>query len=229
MTADQSIISLSESLLLAVKMHTDYSDLVDRIAKLLIGDLKATLDTDAKKLVFWINSYNAYFQIIKREGLPENTNIYRTSVIKIAGEMLSLDDIEHGILRKYRYKYSLGYLANPFAPALIRALAVDEIDYRIHFALNCGAESCPPIAFYNLEKIDQQLDLASTAFLESETTIDYDNQVMYVTALFSWFRYDFGGMSGIRLVVSKYLDTDVSDYKIVFTKYSWDEHLDNFA
>ena len=40
-------------------------------------------------------------------------------------------------------------------------MAVDVIDFRIHFALNCGAKSCPPIAFYSYDKINDQLDLAT--------------------------------------------------------------------
>ena len=73
------------------------------------------------------------------------------------GLILSLDDIEHGILRRYRQKYSLGYLPQFWVNNTIKKLAVHEMDNRIHCALSCGAVSCPAIAFYDAENIDAQL------------------------------------------------------------------------
>jgi len=97
---------------------------------------------------------------------------------------MSLDEIEHGVLRKYRIKKSLGYLPNWFAPAWIKKWAVDQLDYRIHFALNCGAASCPPIAFYNDIRIDSQLEMATLSFLESETKIDHSSRTIHLSQLF---------------------------------------------
>lgn len=54
-------------------------------------------------------------------------------------------------LRKHRWKWSFGYLPNPFELILIRNLAVQKVDCRIHFALNCGPKSCPQIGFNTLE------------------------------------------------------------------------------
>jgi thiol-disulfide isomerase/thioredoxin len=47
----------------------------------------------------------------------------------------------------------------PCNKALPHLAAVQKkVDYRIHFALNCGAKSCPPIVYYSPEKLDQQLE-----------------------------------------------------------------------
>lgn len=149
--------------------------------------------------------------------------------IRFADASFSLDDIEHGILRKYRWKYSLGYLPQFLPSSRIKKLAVAEIDFRIHFALNCGAKSCPPIAFYQYERIDEQLDIAAQSFLQSETTIDSTKQEIHVTKIMQWFKGDFGGESGIKRIISKYLGTDFSLYKVKFKDYDWSEDLKNFA
>ncbi len=230
MTAQNDINKLSETLLLNVKMeHDNNSAIKKQLEQLSLSDLKNRLSTDNFKKAFWINIYNAYFQILRKQQNVQKPDIYRKKLVLIAGRLFSLDDIEHGILRKYRYKYSLGLLAKWFTPKIIKQLAVDTLDYRIHFALNCGAKSCPPIAFYKLATLDHQLDMSSQSFLEGETKIDHENKLVYTSQLFKWFAFDFGGIQGIKQVITKYLDVDLSQYSLRFTEYAWDEALDNFV
>lgn len=221
--------TLSEQLLLTVKKQQDTSALQKELAQIPLPTLKTALAEDDRKKAFWVNVYNAYYQILRIEQGMDKPDIYRKRAFTIAGEPFSLDDVEHGILRKFRYKYSLGYLANPFTSKLIKNLAVDELDYRIHFALNCGAKSCPPIAFYKVKNIDSQLDLATQAFLEGETDFDEEKKAVHTTALFQWFAGDFGGKSGIREIYRHQLDKDISDYKIKYKEYSWEDDLGNFV
>ncbi len=227
--SDHRLVSLSEQLLYTVKIQSETGDLLYTLQKIQQGDLLASLKTDQEKLVFWINLYNAFYQIIRKEELVDKKDIYKARIINIAGHQFSLDDIEHGILRKYRYKYSLGYLSNPFTKKMIKDLAVDELDWRIHFALNCGAKSCPPIAFYRLRTIDAQLEMATSSFLTDETTVDKANKSVKVTALFKWFKNDFGGREGIKQILTNYLGTDLSQYRIEYADYSWDDDLNNFT
>lgn len=219
---------LSEKLLLAVKLGEDTRAIENQLANQELETLK-TLGNDDLKKTFWINIYNTWFQILRKRENKTKPEIYRERLFTIAGNLFSLDDVEHGILRKFRYKYSLGYLANPFVKSLIKELAVEEIDYRIHFALNCGAKSCPPIAFYNAENISSQLDLATASFLEGETEIKTEKKEIHITTLFKWFLGDFGGMKGVRQILEEKLSLSTQGYKLVFTPYSWDEHLDNFV
>jgi len=218
----------SEKLLLAVKMEEDNVLLRNELNRSSIKDLSRQLDNDLKKNAFWINIYNAFFQILRKDFKMDKPDIFRKKSFKIANELFSLDDVEHGILRRYRYKYSRFHFANPFAPKLIKNLAVDKLDYRIHFALNCGAESCPPIAFYNPANLHAQLDLATQSFLSSETKFDHENKIVHSTTLFKWFHADFGGIKGIKKIFEDQLDHDISDYKIKYTEYSWNEALDNY-
>lgn len=220
---------LSEQLLLTVKMEQDTTALQKGIATIPLPALKSALSDDDGKKAFWLNIYNAYYQILRTEKEMNKPGIYRKRAFTIAGESFSLDDVEHGILRKFRYKYSLGYLANPFTSRLIKDLAVNELDYRIHFALNCGAKSCPPIAFYKMKSISSELDLATRAFLEGETDFDDEKQIVHTTALFQWFAGDFGGKKGVREIYKKQLDKNIAGYTIKYKEYSWEDDLGNFA
>ena len=65
-------------------------------------------------------------------------------------------------------------------------------DPRIHFALNCGAVSCPPIAVYSGEDLDSQLDDATKGFLEDNTTVNTEDNSISLSMLFKWYKEDFG-------------------------------------
>lgn len=222
------ILQQAEQLLLAVKMQEDTSTLVKAISEGSTAVLLTQLDTDTKKKTFWINVYNAYYQVLRQEG-HNKPQIYRSRLFVIAGKKYSLDDVEHGILRRNKFKYGLGFLPSLFVVPRLKRLAVEKIDYRIHFALNCGAVSCPPIAFYKSKHLDAQLDLATQSFLEAETEWDEDKKVVGVTALFKWFYADFGGEAGIRAIYKQQLDQDLTGFTIRYREYSWEDDLSNFS
>ena len=219
---------LSESLLLAVKTKKNSEQLVSQLAGLRLANLTVDLNSDHRKKAFWINCYNAFFQLLSAEG-KSKPQIYKQRLITIAQNKFSLDHIEHGIIRRYRFKYSFGFLPNLFASTLIKKLAVDNIDYRIHFALNCGAKSCPPIAFYSADKIERQLQLATEAFLESDSKFDLDKKELHVSKLFQWYHHDFGGKSGIRKIHTDLFNKDFKDFAIKYNTYSWELQLENYS
>jgi hypothetical protein len=95
-----------------------------------------------------VNLYNAFVQdalIRHPEQYHDRRAFFRERRHTVASTDLSLDIIEHGILRHSKWKYGLGYVPNSFPSAFERQHRVPEIDPRVHFALNGGAESCPPI------------------------------------------------------------------------------------
>lgn len=222
------INQLSEKLLYQVKLTKPYSKVLSQLEKYDFSLLQKELVTDDLKKAFWINVYNALFVILKRDQDFSKPSIYKNKLIMVAGKPLSLDDIEHGIFRRFRYKYSLGYFKKWFVPKTIKMLAVDALDYRIHFALNCGAKSCPPIAFYNSEKIESQLQLAELSFLEGETTIDLEDQKLKTSMILKWYIGDFGGLRGIKKMLSRVLKKDFSKFTIGFKPYNWEEDLNNY-
>jgi hypothetical protein len=68
------------------------------------------------------------------------------------------------------------------------------MDPRVHFALVCGARSCPPIGFYDAEQIDFQLQLASASFINSpQVKIFPEKRLLFVSMIFKWYKSDFGG------------------------------------
>ncbi|MEO5647891.1 MAG: DUF547 domain-containing protein [Chitinophagaceae bacterium] len=144
--------------------------------------------------------------------------------------MLSLDDIEHGILRRSKIKWSLGYLNKFFPGSFERKNRVNKVDYRIHFALNCGAKSCPPIAFYKPDQIDKQLSLATKTYLKGDAIYSGDNNSVGLPALMGWFRHDFGGKKKMKtLLKALEIIPENSDPKIHFNKYDWNLFLANYA
>lgn len=223
------IITQSGQLLLKIKKNEEYKIETAYFETISWHELFTTLNADNHKKTFWINIYNAYYQILAKDLKVNKKKIYQLKSIKFQDFVLSLDDIEHGILRKYRWKYSLGYLPDIFINSKIKKLAVAQIDYRIHFALNCGAVSCPPISFYTLEKIETQLDLATFNFLSTETNIDSTRREIETSKLLKWFMGDFQGKKGITYILENIFDRNLQGYSLKFKVYDWTEDLGNFT
>lgn len=222
---------VSETLLQNLKEGKSYDTQVKTLSTSTLEELIQQLKTDTQKIAFWVNIYNAFIQI----SLTENPDLYKdrgaffsNDRVKIAGEILSFDDIEHGIIRKSRCKLSWGYLRTPFRAKWERKLRVDNIDWRIHFALNCGAKSCPPVAIYNPEELDKQLDFMTTKYLKEQTTFNQETKVAKSVALMSWFRADFGGKSGACKILQEYNIVPVEPKKLEFKSYDWTLDLGNY-
>jgi hypothetical protein len=161
------------------------------------------------RLAFWINVYNALVlhAIVAlgiRRTVHEVVLFFARVSYRIDGFLLSLDDIEHGILRGNRRR--------PFPP--LRpfgrldprgALALTPVDPRIHFALNCGAQSCPPVGVYRAQAIDQQLDLAARNFVNQAVTVDAAGRLA-CSKIFRWYRADFEEAGGLVPFLLRYLD-----------------------
>jgi len=194
-----------------------------------------------ERLAFWINLYNALIihAIIAydvKEKITEIGGIFERAAYILGGYRLSADDIEHGILRA-----NAGHPAMPGprfgASDPRRELCMATIDPRIHFALNCGAESCPPIGFYQADQLDRQLDLAARHFAASGgVQVDRDQMVVRLSRIFSWYASDFGGRwfgrggrADLLRTVSAYLNEDTGQFvrkhagrlRISFLPYDW--------
>merc|ERR1719186_699385 len=65
---------------------------------------------------------------------------------------------------------------------------------RIHFALNCGAMSCPPLRIYDGRYVQNQLTVATKEYLETDEGIlvDVANNTIKLSKLFDWYEVDFG-------------------------------------
>jgi hypothetical protein len=174
------------------------------------------LTTREEQLAFWINLYNALVMdgvISKRVTQSVGSNplkllaFFRQTSYNVAGHRMSCDDIEHGVLRGNRGHPRLP--GRQFTSTDLRfAWIVDPVDVRIHFALNCAGRSCPPIQVYTAEDIDGQLNLGARNFVNADLSIDPDDHKVHLSAIFNWFREDFGGRDGIIDFLLQYLPED---------------------
>lgn len=232
LSADTNYIMLSQQFLYSVRTGDSSNEYIQKLAIASREELNRQLSSGAKKKAFWLNIYNAFVQKILTEnpGKYKNRNsFFSLKQIVIAGRQLSIDDIEHGILRRSKFKWSLGYLNKFFTSRFEKQFRVDTLDNRIHFALNCGAKSCPPIAYYDADKIEMQLELAAKSYLKSETEYSIDSGLVYLPTIMSWFRADFGGKKGIKNLLRKYnILNPETEVKIRFKKYNWTLFLNNY-
>ena len=192
-------------------------------------DMKGVIEAlpdDASKKAFWTNIYNAFsFKFIKEDpdhlrSLPRKLAHFNAKKICVAGQTLSLNDIEHGMLRKSRIWWGKGYLRRPFPSSFEKTARVSRIDPRIHFALNCGAVSCPPIQPYHPETVEEELDEVTKDFLSTEMELD-GNEVR-VSSLFEMYEGDFCGKNGIlRFLESKGFLGSTRDKRLCFLPYDW--------
>lgn len=226
------LIQTSQQLLLAAKRHDVTDSLTTLLSHSTPADLSTQLTDDNHKKAFWINVYNAYTQVLlaKDPGLyKKRSAFFGNRQILIAGKKLSLDDIEHGILRRSKVKWSLGYFNKWFPSAFEKTNRIDTLDYRIHFSLNCGAKSCPPIAFYRPEQLTRQLDMATKTYLKGETDYHTEDNSIYLPTLMSWFRRDFGGKKKMKELLHKINVLLPEQNPVIrFKKYDWHLFLENY-
>lgn len=184
-----------------------------------------------QRLAFWINLYNALILdavvTLELRGKIRPWFFLRPAY-NVGGSRFSADAIEHGVLRGNRphplFKLPLFPSGDPRAGA-----ALEQLDPRIHLALNCGASSCPPIAVYEAERIDEQLDLACRSFLNGTgAQVDLEAGALHLSRIFDWYQDDFGGREGVLRFVSRYLQ-DESDgeavrsgeLRLAYLPYDW--------
>jgi hypothetical protein len=215
------------------------SDVFERY-KDLAGELKrfslASLRSREQRLAFWINIYNTMvihgvIELGLQRSVKEFSRFFDRLTYEIGNHRFSLNQIEHGILRgNRRHPHRL------FAPFRVRdprmAFTVTPMDPRVHFALGCGARSCPPIGFYEAEQIDFQLRLAAASFVNSpQVRILPGEHSLSLSMIFKWYKSDFGGSKdGLIETLLQFLDEGESkeslkqhraQIRISYQPYDW--------
>ena len=151
---------------------------MDRTAAVPEAQLNAWTETE--RLTFLINLYNAatlklIIDHYPLESIKDIGNFFKgpwdQPVVRLFGEAITLDNVEHDIIRK---QYS---------------------EARIHVALVCAAKGCPPLRSeaYAPARLDRQLDDQSRVFLRSPEglRIDREKNTVYVSSIFKWYGEDF--------------------------------------
>jgi len=216
----------AQELLVAYRTGDDPEPYLSVLAAFDDADMQRVRTHRETALAFWLNLYNAGTQRLleTRPELYESSlrfvRFFAAPCLTVAGARLSLDDIEQGVLRG-RSKYGLGYLPRLLPDTFEMRYRLDEVDPRIHFALNCGAASCPAIRAYDPDRIDDQLDLATRTYLDSIVAYDPDAGTVRVPRVFLWYRGDFGGKRGTVALLRSY-DVIPADANPRVRYQSWD-------
>ena len=196
--------------------HVDYARLVGsaefagavEAARGLAGARLDTLTGREERLAFWINVYNALVlhgivSLGVRRSVVRGWNFFGRAAYRVDGSVFASDDVEHGVLRANRRR--IVPPRRPFgARDPRRGLILSPLDPRIHFAINCGARSCPAVGVYHAETIEAQLEGATRGFVNTDVSLD-DGRIV-CSRLFKWYRRDFDGAGGLTAFLLRYLD-----------------------
>lgn len=138
----------------------------------------------SEQLAYWVNLYNAKTVDIVLDHYPVESirdiklgdgwiviGPWSAPVLRVAGRLLSLNDIEHSILRPIWR------------------------DQRIHYVLNCAAVGCPNLSpsAYDGRTIDNAMTVAAKAYVNHSRGVYFDEGGnLRVSKIYAWFREDFG-------------------------------------
>ncbi|HEX6114491.1 MAG TPA: DUF547 domain-containing protein [Geminicoccaceae bacterium] len=148
-----------------------------------LGGLPISRYSRPEQMAYWINLYNAlvvrlvvdHYPIASIRDIGKGSDApgvgpWRRKLVEVEGTPLSLSDIAHRILRPIWH------------------------DPRIHYALACGAVSCPnlqPEPFY-ADQLDRQLSEAAMAYVNDRRCIRIEGDQLGLSSLYRWYREDFG-------------------------------------
>jgi hypothetical protein len=176
----------------------------------------ALASSDAK-LAFWINAYNVLaIQTVVRNYPLESIRdvgsffspVWKREAGKIDGKAVTLDQIEHQILR-------------PMG------------DPRVHAAIVCASRSCPSLRRepYTAAGVSAQLDDSMRRFLADRSKgleLDTRTGKLRLSSIFKWFAEDFDAKGGVVPFVARYAPTDVRTWlaahpnpRLEYFSYDW--------
>jgi hypothetical protein len=195
--------------------------------------------TREEKIAFWLNVYNActlkviidhypiqssFFRSLRypKNSIRQISGVWNKLTFPVMGEPLTLDHIEHEILRR------------------------EFEEPGIHMALVCAAKSCPPLRRepYTGPRLAEQLHDQAGRFLSSADNfaIDVERRTVYLSSIFKWFREDFigrfaaagriqgldAGESAVVSFISRFVpETSAAflsrgDFRLKYLGYDWD-------
>ena len=173
---------------------------------------------EKERLAFLINLYNAATLKLIVENYPVKSirsigwipgSAWKKETVRLFGRKISLDDVEHGFIRK------------------------DYGEPRVHFALVCAARSCPPLRAeaYVGARLDAQLDEQGRVFLgqKEKNRVDASAHTLFLSPIFKWFAGDFeaSAAGSVEKFVAPFLPEPerralgAGGFKTSYTDYDW--------
>lgn len=242
-TFDHSHIKAAEALKKVVEEKGSASKVKYHLLKKDMSDLDAYLGqlqsitleqfnvfTKEQQLAFLINAYNLYTLklIVQKHPLKSIRNIgglffsnawnSKQEWMTLFKKQVTLDQIEHGMIRGKKEAPFKGHFGRPFIPL-------------IHFALNCASIGCPMLRAkpYQAQTLEKDLIEGAKLFLQdaSRNRFDEAKKTIYLSKIFKWYEEDFGGKSGVKNFVkdkitnNSELMKNFEDISIKYLSYDW--------
>lgn len=178
-------------------------------------------ETGAQEKAFWINAYNVAALVLvcrmarRRGRLPRRGlrglwarfRFFLWDRVRVASRRRTLFGLEHFTIRR---KYD---------------------DPRIHFALVCASESCPPLkdGLFHADRLDDELELAARAFVRPGVGYELDRRarVVEVSRIFRWYRRDFRSVGGARGAIVRWAPGEDATWvrqsrpRVRYQAYDW--------
>lgn len=196
---------------------TDHSSLKSYLSTLQAVDT-TTLNKD-EAFVYWVNIYNALTVDIILDNYPLRSirNIFsglrpgpwQRNIATINGVTITLDNIEHGILRAF------------------------WSDNRVHYAVNCASIGCPNLMgrAFSVDGLDETLDQLARDYVNHPRGFKVENGRVTASSIYNWFKDDFGGGSdGVIAHMKKYANPETAaklETVIKIGKYDYDWGLND--
>ena len=164
-----------------------------------LADTRISQYNRKQQQAFWINLYNALTVRVILDNYPVesirdissgffSSGPWSLELIKIEGEQLTLDDIEHRILRPIWQ------------------------DARIHYAVNCASLGCPNLQeqAFTADNTEALLNKAASEFINHPRAVAIDKDELVVSSIYDWFEVDFGDEQGVITHVKLFADDQLT-------------------
>jgi hypothetical protein len=186
---------------------------VDALSSILIGRYRRS-----EQLAFWINLYNALTVQVVLEHYPVRSirdirispglfvsGPWGKALIRVEDQPLSLDDIEHRILRPIWR------------------------DPRIHYAVNCASVGCPNLIdkAFTGDNVQSLLEQGAREYVNHTRGVRIIDGELVVSSIYRWFKEDFGGddrgvIEHLRSYASPELAMMLKNFhRIAHDEYDW--------
>ncbi|MBD2842737.1 DUF547 domain-containing protein [Erythrobacter rubeus] len=137
-----------------------------------------------EQFAFWVNLYNAATVDVILKNLPLDSirdigllrsGPWKDDAVTVAGRTLSLDNIEHDILRP------------------------EWQDPRIHYAVNCASIGCPNLAAeaYTADKLEEMLEAAAVDYVNHPRGFGGQPGQLIASSIYDWYQVDWGSPQGV--------------------------------
>lgn len=158
----------------------------------------------AETMAYYLNLYNAgtialILEYYPLESIRDIPNPWGKNRIALGNRTVSLNDIEHKILRK------MG-------------------DPRVHFALNCASFSCPklPREAFEAPRLEAQLEAATRAFINDPLRNRIGDGTPRLSRIFKWYQADFTKGASLESFLNRYLEVPIpAGTRMDYLSYDW--------